>query len=84
MLEKVVNFIGDEKNAKTNKIILYVILVVVFASDFLVHREHVHYIWDQIPGWGAVYGFVSCVLIIVVSKFFGHQGKLMKKEDYYD
>lgn len=84
MLEKIVNFIGDEKNAKTNKLILYVILVVVFAADFFVPREHAHYIWDKIPGWGAVYGFVSCVLIIVVSKFFGHQGKLMKKEDYYD
>ena len=66
MLEKIVNFIGDEKNAKTNKIILYVILVVVFAADFFVPREHAHYIWDKIPGWGAVYGFVSCVLIIVV------------------
>ncbi len=46
--------------------------------------HHVTYIWDKIPGWGAFYGFVSCVVIILVSKFIGHQGGIMKKEDYYD
>ena len=84
MIKKIVNFIGDPQNAAKNKRLLYIILVVVVISDFLVHRHHAEYIWDKIPGWGAVYGFISCVLIIVVSKFLGHQGGLMKREDYYD
>ena len=37
-----------------------------------------------LPGWSAVYGFGSCVLLIFVSKFLGHQGGLMRREDYYD
>ena len=84
MIKKIVNFIGDPQNAAKNKRLLYIILVVVVIADFLVNRHHAEYIWDKIPGWGAVYGFISCVLIIVVSKFFGHQGGLMKREDYYD
>lgn len=84
MIGKIVNFIGDSKNSGTLRKIGYVALVITVASDFCVHRHHAHYIWDKIPGWGAFYGFISCVLIIIVSKFIGHQGGIMKKEDYYD
>jgi len=84
VIKKIVNFIGDPQNAAKNKRLLYIILVLVVIADFLVNRHHAVFIWDKIPGWGAVYGFISCVLIIVVSKFFGHQGGLMKREDYYD
>lgn len=84
MIKKIVNYIGDSENSGTLKKISYVVLVLTFASDFFVHRDHAIYIWDKIPGWGAFYGFISCVLIIIVSKFIGHQGGIMKKEDYYD
>ncbi len=55
-------------------------LVVV---DFFLYREHVAFLWDGIPGFSAFYGFISTVLIILVSKFVGHVW-LMKPEDYYD
>lgn len=61
----------------------YAALVLLVAGDFLIEREHAHFIWDLIPGFSAFYGFISCVLIIVVSKFIGHAG-LMKREDYYE
>ena len=35
------------------------------------------------PRWGSLYGLVSCVAIIVVSKFLGKVW-LMRREDYYD
>ena len=84
MIKKIVDFIGDPENSSKRKKIAYVALAVTLCSDFFVHREHAIYIWDKIPGWGAFYGFISCVLIIVVSKFIGHQCGIMKKEDYYD
>ncbi|MGA7874625.1 MAG: hypothetical protein WCA08_03100 [Desulfoferrobacter sp.] len=84
MIKRIVLYIGNPANAKTLKRLGYLALVLVFASDFLVPREHAVYIWDKIPGFGAVYGFVSCVLIIVVSKFLGHQCGIMQDEDYYD
>ncbi len=84
MIKKIVDFIGNPEYSGLRKKISYVALVITFASDFFVHRAHAVYIWDKIPGWGAFYGFISCVLIIIISKFIGHQGGIMKKEDYYD
>lgn len=84
MIKKIVDYLGNPENSSKLKKMLYISLVVIVISDFFVHREHAHYIWDKIPGWGAFYGFVSCVLIILVSKFIGKQGGVMKKEDYYD
>lgn len=84
MIKKIVFYIGDAKNSKQLKRIGYMALVVVVIADFFVKREHAVYLWDKIPGWGAFYGFISCVVIILVSKFLGHQGGIMKKEDYYD
>ncbi len=84
MIKKVVLYIGNPDNVGALKKIGYLILAAVFASDFLVHRGHAEYLWDKIPGWGAFYGFVSCVIIILVSKFLGHQGGIMQSEDYYN
>ena len=84
MIKKTVDYIGNPENSKKLKRLSYVALAVTVVSDFFVHREHAIYLWDKIPGWGAFYGLVSCVLIILVSKFIGHQGGIMKKEDYYD
>jgi hypothetical protein len=84
MIKKLVNYIGSPKNSDKLKKLSYIVLIITFMSDFMVSRDHAVYFWDKIPGWGAFYGFVSCVLIIIVSKFIGHQGGIMKKEDYYD
>jgi hypothetical protein len=83
MIKRIVLYVGNPDNAATLKKLGYLALVLVFVSDFLVHREHAMYIWDKIPGFGAFYGFVSCVVIILVSKFLGHHG-IMQDEDYYN
>ncbi len=84
MIKRVVDYIGSPENVGQLKKMLYITLVVVVTADFFVHREHAAFFWDKIPGWSALYGFISCVLIIIVSKFIGHQGGVMKDEDYYD
>ena len=99
MIKKLVDYIGSPENSKQKNLIGYIALAVVVAADIWVqvanymearhaahaaHATHVTYLWDKLPGWGAFYGFVSCVVIILVSKFIGHQGGIMKKEDYYD
>lgn len=80
---KLINWLADPRNRRFIKIVSYIVLFLVTAADFFVHRHHVTFIWDSIPGFGSGYGFFSCVLIIIVSKFIGHAW-LMKKEDYYD
>jgi hypothetical protein len=71
----------EEYKRKLWRIFLIMLAVTVIA-DFFVER-HVEFVWEQIPGFAAFYGFVSCVFIIVFSKWIGHKW-LMKDEDYYE
>ncbi|MDK1385783.1 hypothetical protein QN224_10255 [Sinorhizobium sp. 8-89] len=84
MIERIVGFFGDETHATRRRRLFYLVLVLIVVADFLVSREHAEYLWERLPGWSAVYGFGSCVLLIFVSKFLGHQGGLMRREGYYD
>ena len=84
MIKRIVDFFGDAAHANQRRRLFYLALVLTVMADFLVDREHAEYPWDHLPGWSAVYGFSSCVLLIFVSKFLGHQGGLMRREDYYD
>ncbi len=85
MIKKIVFYLGNPDNAGRLRRLLYIALAIIVLADFLAPRgDHAVFFWDRMPGWGALYGFISCVLIIVFSKFLGHQGGLMKKEDYYD
>lgn len=70
-------------NTRRLKQIAYGALALTVVIDFFIPRDHPHFFWDNIPGFSAVYGFVSCVLIIVVSKALGKLW-LAKPEDYYD
>ena len=73
----------NKKRSQTLKWIFFALLVVVFAADFLVERHHVEFPWDSIPGFSAVYGFISVVIIIIISKVVGAI-LVTRKEDYYD
>ncbi|PDT09903.1 MULTISPECIES: hypothetical protein [unclassified Rhizobium] len=84
MIKRVVDFFGAEEYAQQRRRLFYLALVLIVIADFLVPREHAEYLWDRLPGWSAVYGFGSCVLLIFVSKFLGHRAGLMRREDYYD
>jgi len=84
MIRSIVDFFGNEAYATRRRRLFYLVLVLVVVADVLVLREHAEYLWERVPGWSAVYVFLSCVLLIFVSKFLGHQGGLMRREDYYD
>lgn len=77
ILENMVN------NAKTLERFAYVILALTVVLDLFIPRDHVYFFWDDIPGFSAVYGFISCIVIIIVSKALGHYW-LSRPEDYYD
>ncbi len=84
MIGRVVRFFGDAEQAKRRLWLLAATLLAVVVADIFVPREHVAFFWDAIPGWAELFGFVSCVAIIFVSTALGHQGRLMRREDYYD
>lgn len=59
----------------------YAICLLLVIVDFVVHR-HISMAWEKIPGFYAFYGFVACVLLVVVAKWM--RKVVMRKEDYYD
>ena len=60
-----------------------ILVAVVLVDMAFVDKEHAHTAIEHVPGFWAVFGFVACVLIIIVSKWFGHAG-IMTREDYYE
>ena len=68
---------------KTAKKIAYLILVLLIVVDFVIPRHEIHFFGDKIPRFWSLFGFIACVLIVIVSKWIGHMG-LMQNENYYD
>ena len=73
----------DKLSTKIVKKIAYGMLVLLILADFIISRHEIHFFGDKIPGFWSLFGFISCVLIIVVSKWIGHHW-LVRDEDYYD
>jgi len=82
MIVKLIDFLRDRLPLVIR--LSYVGLALLVAWDVLfVSKEHAHTAAERIPGFWAVFGFVACVVIIIVSKWYGHLG-IMTREDYYD
>ena len=55
--------------------------VILAGLDLVLHR-HITHPWEAMIGFYAVYGFVACVLLVLLAKEL--RKVLMRKEDYYD
>lgn len=60
---------------------LYITCAGLFSLDFVLHRHVVHS-WENLPGFYAIYGFVGCVVLVLIAKLM--RTFLMRGEDYYD
>ena len=65
------------------KRIFYATLILIILIDFFIPRHETHFICDKIPGFWSLFGFVACILIILISKWIGHLG-IMQDENYYN
>ena len=69
------------------KRLFYVGLALVAVAElvlpFFFHDQHHHFSFESWPAFGSLYGLVSCVVIVVVSKILGKVW-LVRREDYYD
>ncbi len=73
-----------QKHLKAVLWLCAVILALLVVGDFfLVDKEHAHTAPEHWFGFWSAFGFIACLLIIFVSKWFGHRG-IMTREDYYD
>lgn len=62
-------------------IVFIVILVLTVLADLVV-EHHPHFWIDGTFGFGAWYGFVSCVVLVFFSKALGKF--LKRRDDYYE
>ena len=60
---------------------LAVICALLLIADAF-YEKVTHYAWEQAPGFYALFGFLSCVGLVLVAK--GLRRFLMRDEDYYD
>ena len=68
---------------KAMKRIAYAMLILIIVVDFFIPRYEIHFIGDVMPGFWSIFGFVACILIILISKWIGRLG-IMQDENYYN
>ena len=68
---------------KTMKRIAYAMLILIIVIDYFIPRHEIHFIGDGITGFWSLFGFVACILIILISKWLGHLG-IVQDEKYYN
>ena len=71
----------NPKNIKRVLHLLYGSCVLLFLLDFVIHR-HVLHSWENLWGFYPVYGFVGCVVLVLIAKWM--RTFLMREENYYD
>ena len=57
-------------------------LVVLLIIEVFVNK-HPHFHWEEWAEFYCVYGFVACVVLVVVAKYI-LRPLVMRREDYYD
>jgi hypothetical protein len=62
---------------------LVLLALLVIGDALWVDKEHAHTQPEHWFGFWAAFGFLACLIIIFVSKWFGHLG-IMQDEDYYE
>jgi len=81
MADKKLYLFDKPRNVKIVLYGLYVCCALLFGLDFIIHRHFIHP-WEGLLGFYAVYGFVGCVLLVIISKWM--RLFLMRDEDYYE
>jgi len=61
--------------------VFFAIAALLFLADFVVHRK-VHQPAERVPGFYAIYGFLGCVVLVLVAKEM--RKLVMRPESYYD
>ncbi len=72
-----------DRPANTKRVlrVLYASCALLLLLD-VIHHRHVIHVWERLWGFYAVYGFVACVLLVLIAKQM--RKWLMRDEEYYD
>lgn len=78
---KELTFMDSPRNQQRVRRYFYFALIILLLADPFIAR-HVHFPWERVPAFYAVYGFIACVSLIFMAKLLRLLVK--RKEDYYD
>lgn len=72
-----------DKTRNVNRLLrgFYLACAILLILDLILHRHIVHQ-WENLPGFYAIFGFVACVLLVLIAKEI--RKVVMRKEEYYD
>ena len=71
----------DPKNVRRVIYALHAICGLSLVAEIFIHR-HVEHPWEALFGFYSLYGFVACMLLVLIAKEL--RKVLMRSEDYYD
>lgn len=72
-------------NPKNIKLVVrgfFISCIMLLIVDLFIHK-HGHFSFEEKPEFFAVFGFVSCVILVLVAKY-GLRKIAKRKEGYYD
>ncbi|HAP93076.1 MAG TPA: hypothetical protein DCM26_00430 [Desulfotomaculum sp.] len=75
------DFFDRPRNKKILWIAYIGVLLALAVADFFIPK-HSYFSWDGTPVFYALFGFVACVLLVVIAKNL--RPLLKRREDYYD
>jgi hypothetical protein len=76
-----VPFFDNPRNITWMMRIFYTICILLVVADFVVHR-HIYLSYDEIPAFYAMYGFVACVVLVILATAM--RKFVMRDERFYD
>ncbi|BCA78296.1 hypothetical protein [Desulfuromonas sp. AOP6] len=81
-VKKEFDWFDHPQNIRKLRIGFYAVLVLLVVPDFFLHKHTLFSSMEAWPGFYALFGFIACVAIILISKVLGFV--LKRPEDYYD
>jgi TRAP-type C4-dicarboxylate transport system permease small subunit len=81
-LVKLIEFLRNRLKAVV-RLCAAVLLLLVVGDLLLVDKASAHTDTERLPAFWALFGLIGCVVIIILSKRYGHAG-ILRREDYYE
>lgn len=81
-IEEKLGLFDHPRNVQRVLYIFFTCVVLLLVIDVFYHK-HAIFPWEGYFGFYAVFGFVACVVLVLVAKYI-LRPLAMRKEDYYD
>ena len=75
------HFFDHPQNVKRVLRVFYGLAAGLFLIDLVIHRHVIHE-WESFTGFYAVFGFIACVVLVLVAKQL--RKLVMKNESYFE